>query len=381
MIGLLLACALSLVIAFAAGAAPVIRNPSPYLPPLLRFENGSQVVDEAGWRQRRHEVSRLAQETFLGTYPADVPPLSSHRIINVTAAGEGVSCTFVELTFDTSRGGGAVASVTLPLEIIAPTDNARRPVFLTQWNHRQWALEGVARGYIGVVYPGSDAKDVAPLFQQAYPQSSFALITARAFVGSRCLDFILAHWPNVNPQQVALTGHSRNVNCKLSSRGLHAIRARRLPCHCKARGVFVLTWLWELVLGTQGKQSLVFAALDERVTATVGSSPGVPIASPYHFSSENYYGESPRTGGVTCKGPKWWLCSSLEYDGHPERMPMDGHGILGLCAPRACAIATVRCSMTVSVLVMNLADALRCYRPIKTAVTIPTPTRCRSRRH
>lgn len=69
----------------------------------------------------------------------------------------------------------------------------------------------------------------------------------------------------------------------------------------------------------QGKQSLTFAALDERVTATVGSSPGVPIASPYHFSSENYYGESPRTGGVTCTGPKWWLCSSIEYDGHPER--------------------------------------------------------------
>ena len=29
-----------------------------------------------------------------------------------------------------------------------------------------------------------------------------------------------------------------------------------------------------------------------------------------------------------------------QYDGHPERMPMDGHGVLGLCAPRACAIAT-----------------------------------------
>jgi hypothetical protein len=23
------------------------------------------------------------------------------------------------------------------------------------------------------------------------------------------------------------------------------------------------------------------------------------------------------------------------YDGHPERMPMDGHGVLGLCGPGA----------------------------------------------
>ena len=203
-----LVCAVSRPV---GASAPLIATPSPYLPPLLTFENGTDVSDEAGWRQRRLEVSRLAQEAFLGTYPADVPPLISHTVLNVTEAGEGVSCTFVELTFDTSRGGGSVPTVTLPLEIIAPTDAISRPVFLTQWNHRQWALEGVARGYIGVVYPGSDAKDVAPLFQRAYPNSTFALITARAFVGSRCLDFVLAHWPNVNSDQVALTGHSRNV--------------------------------------------------------------------------------------------------------------------------------------------------------------------------
>lgn len=253
-----------------AASAPQIAKPSPYLPPLLVFENGTAVVDEAGWRDRRIEVSRLAQETFLvsravaywrrdrlatvytseaehfvmlpggawwslvaacwllvvllllihsflllplqGTYPSDVPPLVRHRVINTTAAGDGVSCTFIELTFDTSKGGGGVPTVTLPLEIIAPTDAQTRPVFMTQWNHRQWALEGVTRGYIGVVYPGSDAKDVAPLFQQAYPTSTFALITARAFVGSRCLDYILSHWPHVNPKQIALTGHSRNVH-------------------------------------------------------------------------------------------------------------------------------------------------------------------------
>lgn len=86
----------------------------------------------------------------------------------------------------------------------------------------------------------------------------------------------------------------------------------------------------------------VFAAFDTRVTAVVGSSPGAPIAAPYHFTSSNFYGEGPRTGGVTCVGAKWWLCSSLQYAGHPELMPMDGHGIVGMIAPRACAIATGR---------------------------------------
>jgi hypothetical protein len=65
----------------------------------------------------------------------------------------GVNCTFIELTFDTSGGGGKIDTVSMPLEIIAATsavlaDSAAdggsgRPVFMTQWNHRQWALAGV----------------------------------------------------------------------------------------------------------------------------------------------------------------------------------------------------------------------------------------------
>eukprot|EP00037_Helgoeca_nana_P029676 m.357851 g.357851 ORF g.357851 m.357851 type:complete len:314 (+) comp28027_c0_seq13:203-1144(+) len=232
------------------------------------------------------------------------PTLNSHQVINRTSAGDGVVCTFVELVFDTS-GGGPVPTVSLTVEILEPVDppgsKATRPVFMTQWNHRQWAVYAVSRGYIGVVYPASDAKDVAPLFQKAYPKASFALIAARAYVASRCLDFLLTCWSGVDPTQIAVSGHSRN-----------------------------------------GKQSLVFAALDTRVTAVVGSSPGSPIAAPYHFTSSNFYGEGPRTGGVTCSGSKWWLCSSLQYAGHPETMPMDGHGVVGMIAPRACAIATGR---------------------------------------
>ena len=104
----------------------------------------------AAWRERRTEVSRLAQETFLGTFPTSVPPLTKHVVLNSTSSGDGTACTFVQLTFDTSAGGGGVKEVSFPLEIIAPTDNTTRPVFMTQWNHRPWALEGVARGYIGV---------------------------------------------------------------------------------------------------------------------------------------------------------------------------------------------------------------------------------------
>lgn len=69
---------------------------------------------------------------------------------------------------------------------------------------------------------------------QAYQNATFALIAARAWLGSRTIDCLerLA-LSNANLNQIAVSGHSRN-----------------------------------------GKQSLIFAAIDERIGAVVGSSPG-----------------------------------------------------------------------------------------------------------
>ena len=53
----------------------------------------------------------------------------------------------------------------------------------------------------------------------------------------------MAPLPDVDGGRIAITGHSRN-----------------------------------------GKQSIVAAAFDERITAVVGSSPGTPIAAPVRFS-------------------------------------------------------------------------------------------------
>jgi len=126
------------------------------------------------------------------------------------------------------------------------------------------------------------------------------LILARAYVASRALDFALsppngaAGLPSFAAGRVCVTGHSRN-----------------------------------------GKQSLLFAAFDERVGAVVGSSPGAPISSPYAYSSHNYYGEGPDAGTAGT----WWLSSITQYTDDPGRMPMDGHGVLAMIAPRYCAIA------------------------------------------
>jgi hypothetical protein len=275
-------------------------SPSAFLPPLLRFENGTSVANAQQWYSgRRNEVSSLVQTVITGTLPTEPPSLINVSTINTTKLVGGFS-TFVELTFNTAAASTLTVQATrFIVEIFIPneTPSSKLPVFLTQWNHREWALVGYARGYLSVIYPGADTRDVAPAFQEAYKaNATMQLIIARAFVASRTLDYVLT-LPNVDTAKVCITGHSRN-----------------------------------------GKQSLLAAAFDERITAVVGSSPGAPISSPYHFSSNNFYGEGPPSTAMH-ERRKWWLPSTANYTAHPETLPIDGHGVLALIAPRVAAVA------------------------------------------
>ena len=114
-----------------------------------------------------------------------------------------------------------------------------------------------------VLYPGADTRDASGKFRAAYPASSMRKILARAFVASRALDALLADGgphvqgglklPAIDQARVAITGHSRN-----------------------------------------GKQSLIAAAFDERISAVVGSSPGTPVSAPVRFSSPDFNGETAK---------------------------------------------------------------------------------------
>ena len=134
--------------------------------------------------------------------------------------------------------------------------------------------------------------DAAPAFQRAYCDAAglcgptaWALIVARAWVASRALDYVLgdASIP-ADASRVCIAGHSRN-----------------------------------------GKQSLVAAAFDDRIAAVVGSSPGSPIASPFRFSSDQYYGQDAITSGAKAEWFSWWAAKSREYVGAEDTMPTDGH--------------------------------------------------------
>lgn len=293
------------LMAISTNCTNAIRE-TPFLPSLLTFENGTVVTNSIQWNERKVEISNLLQKNIVGTLPAvgNGPILKATKLINSTSYRTATS-SFYELIFDTSNGG-VVPTVSYYIELLVPADIEKPgcPLFLTQWNHRSWALTGLSRGYCAIVYPGSDVRDVAPDFQKAYPQASMMLIVARAYVASKTLDIFFqqqqqmtmtrSSLPTINKNQICITGHSRN-----------------------------------------GKQSLLAAAIDERFTSVVGSSPGAPIASPYHLSSHNFYGEGPDAG----QAGHWWLNSTASYAAHPEKLPVDGNAVLAMIAPRRCAIA------------------------------------------
>jgi hypothetical protein len=208
--------------------------------------------------------------------------------------------------------------VSFTLELLLPAQCSQSspcPLFATQTNHRRWALVALARGYAALVYPGADSDDQTDGFRLAYPEATWGLIARRAWLGSRALDYVLMR-SEVDQQRVCITGHSRN-----------------------------------------GKQSLILAAWDERITAVISSSSGAPAMSPYRFTSSDTFSESPygpwpnapsmlncsctRNAADDARPPDprccWWLPSVADWDGRENEVPVDSHGLLALIAPRAVA--------------------------------------------
>ena len=120
------------------GIFSIYQEPiAPFLPPLLQFENGTQVKDVASWEQRKVEVQSLLQDYILGTLPVTGGPiLSKVDVINSTVyqeinALDAATSTFLRLTFNTTDGG-AVPEVDFEVELLTPgrPANTSCPLFL-----------------------------------------------------------------------------------------------------------------------------------------------------------------------------------------------------------------------------------------------------------
>ena len=286
---------------FAADDAGVFEARAD-LPPLLEFRAGGAVRTREDWARRKEEVSALLQRHFIGTFPEKIPALVSAKILDERRAADGSLRRRVRLTFDTP------AKASFEIRVWVPKGEGPFPILLTQPRYYQlrWAELALERGYIACLYPGVDShhreKDfprydsVWQDFRREYPKATWSEISTKAWLASRTLDYLLAPASGYRfePGKVAIIGFSR-----------------------------------------YGKQSLIAAAFDERITSVVARSPGSPGSCPYRFTSRNTCAEAPQDF------PSEWFRPSLRgYTGREHELPIDAHGWYALIAPRRCMIHT-----------------------------------------
>jgi dienelactone hydrolase len=263
----------------------------PQLPdPLVMEIDGRRVPVETpdDWRRRREQIKGLFHRYVIG----GVPPPPGNIRPDVTSTREEDRSTIKEITLEF----GAEHRAKLWMELIIPKGDGPFPVFVTQHNHRPWALVAVTRGYIGCVYAGSDSRDDTDGFLEVYPEYDWSRLARRAWAAGRCIDY-LETLPFVDTERIALTGHSRN-----------------------------------------GKQSLIAAALDERVSIVISSSSGAGGAMPYRYFSEAHFGEGIEL--LTRVFPDWFHQRLRFFAGSEDRLPVDNHELIALSAPRPCLLST-----------------------------------------
>lgn len=283
----------------------------PFLPdPLVSREDGTStpIKTKEQWENKREWIKEQFQYWVSGHRPPAPDNLEAEILEDRIESGTRIQ--MIELRF------GPDHKAKMTFELMVPQDGETHPVYMTQWNHREWAQLAVRRGYIGCVYAGADSKDDTNAYQALYPDYDFSQLMRRAWGASRIVDYLLTR-PEVNKDQIAITGHSRN-----------------------------------------GKQSLWATAFDDRIGAVITSSCGTGGIMPWRYSDPQYCNE---TIDAICGVANIWFQPRLRYFfGREDKLPTDENEMLSVIAPRPLL-------MTFSYMEhqSNIWAAEKCYHSVK----------------
>ena len=258
---------------------------NPFLPePLMLTKDGidTPIRTKEQWQEKRNWIKKEFQHWISGTVPPG--PESFEVKILSDKTDNGTHIQLIELSF------GPQNKARMTLELMMPEGKGPFPVYLTQWNSRNWAQLAVRRGYIGCVYAAADTKDDTQAYQALYPDYDFSALMRRAWGASRVVDYLLTR-KEVNRDQIAITGHSRN-----------------------------------------GKQSLWAAAFDERISAVVSSSCGTGGIAPWRYGDPQY--DSETLDIVAGFNPQWFHPRFRFFFGREHKLPVEQNLLLSLIAPR-----------------------------------------------
>ena len=260
----------------------------PFLPDPLEG-----VKTRADWQKKRAWIRSQFEKWITGTMP---PSPGNLRAVVLSETQEGgITIRDVRLEF------GPDHSATLRVQLLIPPGKGPFPVFLT--NHlrtRPWVNTAVRRGYIGCIYYALDpiygTDDDSDKFIEIYPQYDFSCLSRWAWAAMRAVDYLYTV-PQVDRSKIGLTGHSRN-----------------------------------------GKQALIAAAFDERITVVVTSSGNTGEVIPWRYTNDTFTGESLEQ--ITGSFPHWFHPRLRFFVGREDKLPVDQNSLLAMVAPRGLMMAS-----------------------------------------
>ena len=264
----------------------------PFLPdPLVLDEGGENIPVKTieQWMKKRQWMKEQAQHWITGTMP---PPPSN---LKAKILAERRIGTLTEQ--DVLLEFGPEHKAKLHITLLIPPGDGPFPVFICPWkkDRYDWVQAAVRRGYIGVRFAATDPKygyaDDSEAYQKIWwPEYDFSTINRWAWSVSRTIDYLYLI-PDVNKEQIALTGLSRN-----------------------------------------GKMALWAAAYDERIKAVVPISGGTGGENPFRYTTDKYNTETIEL--LTRVQPHWLHPRLRFFVGREHKLPVDQNSLMALVAPR-----------------------------------------------
>lgn len=281
------------------------------LPDPFAMKNGKRVANIADWNQRREEIKEMMLNVQYGTMPG-APDKAVFKKLSSKTFEEGETCEELRAEFFPSRSHPDITfGVDVTVWRPSPETLAARKESVKGFGENGIpALVYVGRaafrnllknGYMMICYennqlePMEEGNPIVGPARKAYEKLEpekylWGSISTWAWGAVRMLEYALT-LPEVNKDQILVSGHSRN-----------------------------------------GKTALLAGALDERFAVVNPAGSGCAGAGSYLALGDN----SEDLAALTDR-KRWWAWTHAEFEkwaGHEEDLPFDQHFLMGLVAPR-----------------------------------------------
>jgi (4-O-methyl)-D-glucuronate---lignin esterase len=262
------------------------------LPDPFLFQDGSRVGNLEDWQARRAEIRDLVLRYEYGTAPPAPGNVRAgeritselvhdggtlHETLLLTMGPENRLTTTVHVYVPQGRSGPFPAVVRIGMGDECVAEMSRRGYIFACFEHRE-------------LDPDTEGYDVRGPAQMLYPEHTWGSLGVWAWGASRVLDFLLTR-PDVNGEQVVVTGHSRT-----------------------------------------GKTALLAGALDERFALVVPNGSGCGGAACFRNAPEGV--ETLELITRPDRFKSWFRSDFGQFGDTESRLPFDQHFMRALVAPR-----------------------------------------------